>query len=531
MSGDKRQATPRNRLRWSALAAVTGVLLLGSGCKTLGPEYQEPEIPWLANWETSLYGQLESPEQEVATDLRFWWRLFDDPALNQLIAQLREHNPSMRIAGLRVLESRAQQGIAGSTLYPQVQRVDGSLALVNSQKFDGINLSGNQTLVNYDASFSLGWELDFWGRFRRAIESADAGFFANVANQQNLQVLLNAQLADLYFGYRVASERIEIAQQNAERQKRSLEITQQLFNSGQTSELDLQQANAQYLGTLAAIPALQIGQTQARNALASLLGRPPGEIPELLAADQELPQVEPLALDGIPARMLMRRPDVRAAAWQIAAQSAQIGVAEADFYPAISLFGSIGYAGNSLGHTANSLTLAAGPSVSWNIFDYGRIENSVRLQDARLQQLIEQYQDVVLQAARELDDAAIGVVKTAEQDDLLNQSLKSAERALELATNRYREGYADFQRVLDAQRSLAASADKELANRGSHISAAIAFYKALGGGWQETTIDQLIPQSVREQMKQRTDWGPLLDAPLPDASDRPESNPETTPDD
>ena len=167
-----------------------------------------------------------------------------------------------------------------------------------------------------------------------------------------------------------------------------------------------------------------------------------------------LPRVEPLLIQGIPARLLMRRPDIRAAAWQVAAQSAQIGIAEADFYPAISLLGSIGWSGNSLSDSPDVGTLAVGPGLNWNVFDYGRIENNVRVQDARLQQLIEQYQDTVLQAARETDDAAISVVKSAEQQQLLAASVRAARRSLELANTRYREGYAGFQRVLDAQQAL-----------------------------------------------------------------------------
>jgi len=211
----------------------------------------------------------------------------------------------------------------------------------------------------------------------------------------------------------------------------------------------------------------------------------------------------------------MRRPDIRAAAWQVAAQSAQIGIAEADFYPHISLTGSIGWSGNSLSASPDTGTLVVGPAMTWNIFDHGRIENNVRVQDARLQQLIEQYQDTVLQAAREIDDAAISVVKTAEQQQILEQSVNAAKRSLVLANSRYREGYADFQRVLDAQRSLFSQAERELVNQGSHVSAVVALYKALGGGWLDIPVQQLIPKQMRDTMQQRSDWGDLLNSPLP----------------
>lgn len=285
--------------------------------------------------------------------------------------------------------------------------------------------------------------------------------------------------------------------------------------------MDLQQAKTQYLATLASIPALQITLIKTRNAISTLLGRPPGEIPELARKLDSLPRIDPPAIQEQPAGLVLRRPDVRTAAWRVAAQSAQIGVAEADFYPAVSLLGSIGWSGNTLGASSDTSSLVIGPSVSWNIFDYGRIENNVRVQDVRLQELIEQYQEKVLQAAHEIDAAAISVVKTAEQQKLLDRSVQAARRALDLANTRYREGYADFQRVLDAQRAAFAQDEQRLIGQGNHISAIITLYKALGGGWLVTPIEQLIPARLQDTMRERTDWGNLLSAPLPVEPDRP----------
>ena len=198
----------------------------------------------------------------------------------------------------------------------------------------------------------------------------------------------------------------------------------------------------------------------------------------------------------------------------------------ADFYPAISLLGSLGWAGSSLGG-GTSTTFAAGPALKWNIFDYGRIENNIRLQDARLQQLIEQYQEAVLSAAQEVDDAAISVVKSEEQLKLLEQTVKSAERALEIANTSYHEGYADFQRVLDAQRALFTQNDRLVSN----ISAIIALYKSLGGGWSPVKTEHLLPADMSDTLKQRVDWGDLLDAPLPQHpfSTTPETTPQKMP--
>ncbi len=498
------------------------VLLCGllnlNACTTLGPEYQEPEVQWLERWQTSTYPRASRAQGQDEADLRFWWQRFNDPVLNRLIDNAKRDNLSLHIAGLRILESRALQGIAGSTLYPQLQQVGGSLNYVNTRQSG----SGDTSQVASQLGFSLGWELDFWGRFQRAIESADAGFFASVANQQDLQVLISAQVANLYFAHRVTEARIAITNKNIQIQKRSFDITEKKFKGGEESELDFQQARTQYLATLSSIPQLELSLRNTRNALCALLGRPPEQLPELDGDHFDLPEIDASAAGGIPARLLTRRPDVRAAAWQVAAQSAQIGIAEADYYPAISLLGSLGWSGSSLSAIPNVGSLSVGPTLRWNIFDHGAIANNIRVQDARLQQLIESYQDSVLQAAREVDDAATGVVKSAEQQKILDESVDAAQRALEIANTRYREGYADFQRVLDAQRALFAQEEKQLLNRGEHLSSIIDLYKGLGGGWEATDIDRLIPEDTRRSMDERSDWGGLLSAPITD-------NPPTAP--
>ncbi|WOJ93333.1 efflux transporter outer membrane subunit [Congregibacter variabilis] len=492
---------------------LTGAALMG--CTTLGPDYQEPEPTWLAEWQPELYGQRGSAGEGSNADLSDWWFRFDDPALNTLIQQVLEQNLNLQVAGLSVLEARARLGGVEALRFPQSQQLGASAAYIRQRRSDGLLPASEDSFGSYDTGLSVGWELDFWGRFARGIESADAAFMASIANQRDLQVLLVAQTADIYYAYRTTQLRIEIARKNAAIQKRSFEITQQLFDSGQESELDLQQARTQYLATLATIPDLERSRVQLRNALAVLLARPPAPISELQAEVKALPAMEPLALTGIPAKLVLRRPDVRASAWQAGAQSAQIGVAKADLYPALSLFGSFGWSGDSLGVTRDGLTFAAGPAISWNIFDYGRIRSNVRVQDARLQQALAAFDGTVLQAAREIDDAAVAVIKTAEAGAVLSESRSAAERALELANRRYREGYADFQRVLDAQRSLFSQAEKELVNEGAHISAVIMLYKALGGGWQSQSLEDMIPPNVRETMRGRVNWGEQLEAEVP----------------
>ncbi|MCK5360000.1 MAG: TolC family protein, partial [Gammaproteobacteria bacterium] len=197
------------------LALVSGFLTL-TACTTLGPNYQEPDVAWLKDWQPSAYGMSADQSAQKQVDLRFWWKTFNDPGLNKLIAVVRQENIQLRVAGLRVFESMAVLGIAGSALYPQLQQVGGGVNYINNQFHGGTAPAGDQSFGAYNLGFTLGWELDFWGRFKRGIESADAAFFASIANQQDAQILVTAQAADLYFAYRVNEARIDIANKNAE---------------------------------------------------------------------------------------------------------------------------------------------------------------------------------------------------------------------------------------------------------------------------------------------------------------------------
>lgn len=489
-------------------------LLLASAvaCAPLGPDFREPDMAWLSAWQPDLYGQtVQAPN---APDLSEWWQRLGDPTLDQLIALARHANPDLQIAGLRILESRAALGIAIGLQYPQLQQIDGAGAYVSEYLHGGAD-DDHRDYRTGDIAFNIQWEMDFWGRFRRGVESADAAFFASVANQRDGQVLLAAEVASLYYGYKTTLQRIDIAGRNIALQERNVEITRKLFESGQDSELDLQQARTQYLATLATIPALQLTLTRQRNALSALLGRAPGDLPELAGVDDSLPDITQIPLGEAPVTLLLRRPDVRAAAWEAAAQSAQVGVAITDLYPAISLFGTLGWAGTSLDNIPDVSTLAAGPALRWNIFSYGRIENNVRVQDARLQQRLEIFRATVLQAARETDDAASRIAQTIARQDILDESLVAAERSLAIANRRYQEGYSDFQRVLDAQAAVFAQSDFVVVNRGDHVAAIIELYRALGGGWREASVDDLIPADTRYQMQERVDWDDLLEISIP----------------
>ncbi|MGE8186120.1 efflux transporter outer membrane subunit [Pseudomonas sp. NPDC086278] len=488
---------------------LLSVLALG-GCVQLGPDFQKPAEPWVDHWDTAAVEQ--SSQRGANPDLRQWWQVFNDPLLNQLIADADAHNSSLKIVGLRVMQARAQLGIAQSGLYPQLQQASADSLYVNRRQSGGNNPQDSH-LWQYGAGFDVGWELDFWGRFSRAIESSDASYFAAQANYEDVLVLLRAQVADTYFSLRTTEARLRVARENAGQQKRNFEITEKLFNSGQTAELDLQQAKTQYLGTLSTIPNLEDQLQRTRNALAVLIGQPPGARGTLTADPALIPLIDRAVLQDVPANLLLRRPDIRAAELNVAAQSALIGVALSDFYPSLTLLGSIVWSADTLNGTSRSLDLIGGPSLRWNVFDHGQISNNVRVQDALLQQLIETYRDKVRQAAREADDAATGLIKSLERERILRQAQLAAQRSLVLASAQYREGYSDFQRVLDAQRALLEQQDNYLVARSNAVSNLIALYKSLGGGWYSPL--PLVDPATRQQMEKRTDWGDLLHTPAP----------------
>jgi NodT family efflux transporter outer membrane factor (OMF) lipoprotein len=504
----------------SPLARPNPLLLIGAlclgGCIRVGPDFQKQREPWVEHWSSQAIEQTTQTRSQP--DTRQWWQVFADPILERLIAEADANNAGVKIAGLRVMEARAQLGIAQSGRYPQVQQAAADVLYTERAQAGGRNRQSDR-FWQYSAGFDVGWELDFWGRFSRAIESADAAYFAAQANHEDVLVLLHAQTAESYFALRTAEARLRIARDNARLQKRSYEITTRLFKSGETDELDLQQARTQYLATLASIPDFESQIMRARNAIAALIGRAPGplpELPELTGKEGVIPLIDRAVLQDVPANLLLRRPDIRAAELRIAAQSALIGVAEADLYPSLTLVGSIVWSAGSLAGSPNSLALIGGPSLRWNVFDHGRIKNNVRVQDARLQQLIVAYQDDVRQAAREADDAASSLTKALEREVILRDAAQAAGRSLTLANALYREGYSDFERVLDAQRALSAQQDAYLVNRSNAVSDLIALYKALGGGW--SSEQPLVDPPSRQQMQQRTDWGELLNEPGPSSA-------------
>jgi NodT family efflux transporter outer membrane factor (OMF) lipoprotein len=502
--------------------------LILAGCKTLGPEFIKPEAPIAKQWVEVNESAVSSNQDEVSD----WWTVFDDPVLNSLVEKAYRENLSLQIAGIRILESRAQLGIAVGNIYPQAQQVRGGLTHIElSDNQPNISSAADTSYRDADIGFDVGWELDLWGRFKRGVEAADADLLATIADYDDVLVSLTSSVASAYSLIRTFEERIAIARKNVEIQERSLKITNVRFENGATTELDVQQAKTLLLNTKASIPSLQIGLQQSKHALSTLLGLPPGNLEALLEGEGKIPSAAAEVAVGVPAELLRRRPDIRKAELQAAAQSARIGIAEGDLYPHFSLVGSIGLrAGDTFNSNLgdlfqlNSIEAFAGPSLTWDIFNYGRIKNNVRVQDARLQQLIVNYQNTVLEASREVEDALVGFLRAKEQVGYLVESVKAAERSVELALLQYRDGVADYQRVLDTQQALVAQQDLKTSSQGNISTNLIAMYRALGGGWQIRQGNDFVPAETKEQMKQRTNWGELLESAPPDSRDEASSS-------
>jgi NodT family efflux transporter outer membrane factor (OMF) lipoprotein len=504
--------------RLFALAVPLALVSFASGCVAtgpvewirngfkVGPNYQKPPAPVAPEWISAKEPGVENRH------LQEWWQVFEDPTLNSLVTTAYGQNLTLRAAGLRVLEACAQWAIAAGNLFPQTQQATGHYSRVGLSQNAANNptafsplltiLPGASTLLppesiprnffsDWQVGFNLSWELDFWGRFRRAVESASDTLDASVENFDDALVTLLADTATNYVQYRVTQERIRIANDNVRIQEGILALTQERYRVGTATVLDVQQAQTILEQTRSTIPALKIALGQANDALSVLLGIPPRDLAAELGPGAEL-GANPMAhtpswvAAGIPADLLRRRPDVRAAERQVAAQSAQIGVAEADLYPAIYIDGTLGYEAQDIRRLFESRSFMGNitPNFKWNILNYGRIQNNVRLQQTRTQELIALYQNKVLTAAREVEDALRGFVRSQEQAEDLSKSVQAAAAATKTGIQQYRTGTIPFNTVFQLETAQVVAQDQLALAQGNIALNLVNVYRALGGGWE-----------------------------------------------
>ena len=501
------------------LFGLLALSLVISGCTMVGPDYVKPTAPEPKEWLDSTDPKIESK----AADFSAWWTVFNDPMLNTLVNSAYQQNLTLQVTGIRILEARAQLGIAVGNQYPQTQQGFGDATVEKTSRNLPNAISAERFAYVYDVGFDAAWELDFWGKFRRAVQAGVADLQASIADYDDNLVFLTSEVARTYINLRTFEERLAVARANTKIQTESLRLAQAQFDAGAVTELDVFQSRALLRSTEATIPGFESEIRQAKNALAILLGKLPGEIDAMLGRPGRLPPMPAEIAVGIPVELLRRRPDIRLAERQLAAQSAQIGVAKADLFPSFSLFGSIGYttagstsspqsrnAGLSDMFKSNSLGYSVGPSITWNLFNYGRITNSIRVEDARFQQLAVDYENTVLQAVQEVEDAMIAYLRTQDQVAFLADAVAAYKSSVDLSTLQYKEGLVDFQRVLDAQQNLVQQQDNWVATTGDVGLNLISLYKALGGGWELRAGQDFVPGDIKAEMKERTNWGDLL---------------------
>lgn len=490
-----------------ALVSLVALACVGCGATGLkeyvhngfkvGPDYGPPLAAVAPDWidsESPARRRAEIPDGQ-------WWSVFDDPTLTSLIERARAHNPSLRVVGARVLAARAGQAIASANLFPQSQTAVASYSrsqlnsnmpiLDDLSKLspDGLPLA----FSNWFYGFNLNWELDLWGRIRRNIEANTANFEASVDDYDAALVTLFSDVATAYVQFRVAQQRLQITRTNVEVQEGILSIADQKFRVGTGTRLDVEQARTVLEQTRSAIPALEIAKGRANDTLCVLLGDPPSDLEPLLGPgpgihEPPMPTLPDWVAAGIPADLLRRRPDIRASERLIAAQTAKIGVAEADLYPTFFINGTIGFdaADFSEAFANQSFLGLLFPTFKWNILNYGRIKNNIRLQQAKAEELIAAYQARVLSAGREVQVSLRGFSKSREEADAIRRSLDAAIAANNLGVEQYRAGTIDFNRVFNLETARVQEQDRLASAQGEIALNLIAVYRALGGGWENS---------------------------------------------
>lgn len=466
----------------AALCGCTGPLEYFRNGFKVGPNYGRPPAPVAERWIDADDIRIRSED----ADDSHWWTVFNDPVLNDLVLAAYNQNLTLREAGYRVLRARAELGIAVGEIFPQTQNMSGDYNRVNlsdvvANRFGTPELYYNQ----FDFGFGLAWELDFWGRFRRAIEARSAELDASVENYDDVLVTLVSDIASTYVTLRTTEQRIAYARENIKLQQISLRIANARWKGGQVSEMDANQAQSDLANTQALVPQLEIQLREANNRLCILLGIPPVELRAKLGP-APIPTAPESVAVGIPAELLRRRPDVRKAEREAAAQSAEIGVAVSALYPHISINGAMGWSAEEFGllFSGRAFRGTVGPSFTWNILNYGRLLNNIRAQDARFNELVLSYQNTVLKANSEVEDGLVRFTRSQDTARFLQVAVNAELRAVKEAIAQYEGGLTDFNRVAVIQERLVTRQEEYAQAQGNIALGLVKVYRALGGGWQ-----------------------------------------------
>jgi NodT family efflux transporter outer membrane factor (OMF) lipoprotein len=468
------------RRRWIILALAVFVVPALAGCAAVGPDYTRvaPRAP--EKWHAELKSGLSAGHLNSET-LAHWWMTLNDPELTGLVERAVKGNLTLKDARSRLREARALRGISKAGLFPTIDA--GASVTKTRSSENGVARTEDEL---YAAGFDASWELDIFGGVRRAVEAAQASLEATQADLQNVLVSLLAEVALNYIEVRTYQARLSAAVANIKTQQETYELNRSRYEAGVIDELAVQQALYNLERSRSQIPTLQIGLEAAKNRLAVLLGENPGALHQELEAVQPIP-VPPITIAvGVPAETLRNRADIRQAERNLAAQTARVGVATADLYPKLQLFGTIGLESVSSNDFLewSSRTWTFGPNISWNIFDAGAIRQNIKVQTARQEQALIQYESAVLNAQEEVENILVAFAKEQRRRDYLARATEAARQAALLARDRYEAGLVDFNNVLSAQLSLLSFQDELVQSDGAVTTNLVRLYKALGGGWQ-----------------------------------------------
>jgi multidrug efflux system outer membrane protein len=463
-----------------------GVLLLLACCGcSVGPQYSRPQMEVSGQWS-------ELPATGVnggasLAPITAWWTTFGDAQLNSLVDRAVCSNTDLRIALARIREARAQRGVVAADAFPSL---DAAATYTRSRPSEN-SLGGASGKAShlFQAGFDASWEIDVFGGVRRAVEAANADIGAAEENRRDVLVTLLSDVARNYLEVRGNQLRIAIARENITAQRKTVELTQGRYEVGLSNELEVAQARAQLATTESQVPALETAVKRAIHRLGVLLGQEPGVLLGELSAEAPIPPPPPEVPAGLPSDLLKRRPDIRRAERAVAAATARIGVATADLFPKFFLTGALGQQSVSLSDLAApaSRFWGIGPTVSWRVFDAGRIRSNIKVQDARQEQALVLYEKTILTALEDVENALVAYSKEQETRHSLNQSAEANRKAVDIANELYSKGLIDFLNVLVSQRALNQSQD-DLAQSEQRVSTnVVALFKALGGGWEITT--------------------------------------------
>jgi NodT family efflux transporter outer membrane factor (OMF) lipoprotein len=464
------------------------------GCIAVGPDYQPPATTVPAAWSGADPADASEGQAARTGNLCCWWRELNDEVLNGLVTDALAANLDLATARAQLREARAQRTLAGAQLGPSV---DVSTSASRSQSSKETGGGGQREL--FSAGFDASWEADIFGGLRRSVEAAQADLEAGVESLRDTQVSLVAEVVLNYVELRTAERRVAVTEANIAALEETLQLTRWRLQAGLVSQLDVAQARTELESTRANLPALRTTVTEARNRLAVLLSRAPGELAARLTATGVIPVVGRSAALGIPADVLRRRPDVRAAERKLAAQTARLGEAEAQRYPSFKLSGSVGLEALTLsGLTSGGAAVySLLGSITAPIFDAGRIRANIETQDAVLEQARLAYKAAVLTALEEVENALVAVANSHEQQEKLTRAETAAREALQLAEQRYATGLTDFLTVLDSRRTLLGLENDLASSAGELADAQIQLYKALGGGWSPASESDSKPEPSR----------------------------------